>query len=63
MTAKSKGPAYKPGVIYEVTLTRPVRLAGLRLLPRNANEIEGEALAALVEAEGEDVISAANPRE
>jgi hypothetical protein len=63
MPAKPKAPRYQPGVIYDVTLTRPVRVGGLRLLPRNAHEIEGDALNALAKAEGEDVISAAAPRE
>ncbi len=62
MAGKPKPKPYEPGVIYDVRLTRLVRQPGMRLLPRDQHEIEGAALNAIVAAEGEDVIGAADPR-
>ena len=63
MATQPKKPAYEPEREYDVRLARPVRHGGMKLLPRDAHVMTGAAILAIVEAEGEDVIDGAAPRQ
>lgn len=46
---------------YRVTLTRPVKLGSVKLLPRDRHRILGDALNQIVATEGADAIGSAEP--
>lgn len=54
-------PAYEPGIIYQVAITRPFTFNGHKHLPRHDHQIKGKALTAIIEQEGSDVVRSAQP--
>jgi hypothetical protein len=59
---KSPGSVYEPEVVYDVRLSRVVVLGRIKLLPRNAHELTGDALNEIVDLDGPDVIESATAK-
>ena len=60
--AKTKAPTYDADAEYSVKLTRPITIAGGRILrPINEQIFRGSYLKKIIDREGADVIDRANP--
>jgi hypothetical protein len=60
-TKSETAPAYEPGIIYDVAVTRPFTFNGHKHLPRHEHQIEGATLTAIIDQEGSDVVRSAKP--
>ena len=63
MAKKAKpASAYDATTIYNVVVARPIRVGVIKMLPRDAHEMTGEFLQAIIDVEGEDAIDHAEPQ-